>query len=88
MWIQIPEKYRSVQLYCYLNMASTNQVILTTELEWIEWLTEAGIIDHNLIITYADTLVEAQITNEDLSELNHEILKELKILVPGHRTKI
>ena len=69
-------------------MASTNQVILTTELEWIEWLTEAGIIDHNLIITYADTLVEAQITNEDLSELNHEILKELKILVPGHRTKI
>ena len=65
----------------YFNMA------LRTVEDWTDWLS--GIISDKEVSTlYATELVDSAITEEDLSELNHELLIEMKITKPGHRTKI
>ena len=37
---------------------------------------------------YAEELVKAEITAEDLPELDHDILREINIIIPGYKAKI
>ena len=60
---------------------------LKTDEDWETWLSDI-ILDEDTRTQYATELVESDITKDDLSGLNHEILIEMKITKPGHRTKI
>ena len=60
---------------------------LQTVKDWTTWLTNVS-IEHDVALKYAKELYDAEITEEDLSELTHELLKEVNIIKPGHRTKI
>ena len=44
-----------------------------------KWLSELGLGQ------YADAFEEGAITTEVLPELDHDVLKELKVKLPGHR---
>ena len=55
--------------------------------DWKLWLTDLR-LENDIISEYANLLIEAEITEDDLSELTHELLKEIRIIKPGHRTKI
>ena len=55
--------------------------------DWSEWLSFLP-ASEEVITSYAKSLVDADMTEEDLSELSHELLIEMKISKPGHRTKI
>ena len=60
---------------------------LRTLEEWTSWISDLD-IDEDIAQKYASNLVESEITEDDLSELSHELLKEMSIIKPGHRTKI
>lgn len=59
---------------------------LRTVKDWSSWLSDLFTAEESR--QYATSLVESQITEEELSELNHELLKEMNITVTGHRMKI
>ena len=59
---------------------------LRTIKDWISWLSDLFEIEESR--QYATSLVESQITEDELSELSHELLKEMNITVTGHRMKI
>ena len=59
---------------------------LRTVKDWSSWLSDLFTAEESQ--QYATSLVESQITEEELSELNHELLKEMNITVTGHRMKI
>ena len=51
--------------------------------DWSEWLSFLP-ASEEVITSYAKSLVDADMTEEDLSELSHELLIEMKISKPGH----
>ena len=60
---------------------------LQTFSDWSNWLSFLS-AEESVISEYATYLVQADITEEDLSELNHSLLLEMNITKIGHRTKI
>ena len=60
---------------------------LRTATDWKVWLSDLPLTEE-VISKYAKQFEEAEITEEDLPEFNRELLDELNISKPGHRTKI
>ena len=55
--------------------------------DWSNWLSFLP-VTKDVITTYAKEFVNAEMTEDDLSELSHEILARLNITKLGHCTKI
>ena len=55
--------------------------------EWSDWLSDLP-LTNEVITKYATEFKKAEMTEYDLTEFTHELLKELNISIPGHRTKI
>ncbi len=54
---------------------------------WEEWLSDLP-FSPETIKAYAKELHKGEVTKDDLSELNHELLNEVNINILGHRIKI
>ena len=60
---------------------------LRTAQEWNIWLSDLP-VTKDILNKYSKEFVDAELTEEDLSELTHELLVEMNITKLGHRTKI
>ena len=60
---------------------------LQDEQSWVTWLSGLGFSDQEME-TYSAALASEAITEEDLPELSHDLLKSCNVLKYGHRTKM
>ena len=60
---------------------------LRTIEDWSNWLSFLP-VNAEVVASYATSLVDGGMTEDDLSELSHDLLMEMNITKPGHRTKI
>jgi hypothetical protein len=60
---------------------------LRAKKDWEDWLSNLPFTDAEKS-KYAQYFHDAQMTEDDLTELSHELLVEIHITIPGHRTKI
>lgn len=55
--------------------------------EWNIWLSDLP-VSEDVLTQYAKQFADAELTEDDLSELTHPLLIEMNISKLGHRTKI